>query len=486
MYKFIVALSIAFTFTPVFAQNINYSQYKDAPFYINPALVASSSDISVSVIHRSQTLTESLKYNTTAASFSMPLLDAKKTKRWGGWGLSVLNDEVKGGLAFRTQGVSALYAYNLPVALRHYVGMGLQAGYFQRSVSMGGLTTSNQWTNTAGFVPSMGTGETLADGSKDYFSLALGFVYYKEDVHHRQVAKFGLAAFNVNQPDVSFTDARDVVPLKLTAHGSLALMEIGKILLQGEMLYYRENNKNTFHIGPRATYYFDASQPMKGSMDVKAGYRVNNAITAEVQVHQPNFTVGFAYDFGIYSNESYRRPNDVPEFLFTYKRFIGKKTKAKTPDQYTSMGEVRDFYFLEKKSPSSSSREEKQEVDSDRDSIYLAKSFKLKHDFKFGFNEASLNDESKAYLDDLVILLQGNPAIHLEVIGHTDNVGSSAGNKTVSMQRAQIVIDYLIDKGIAPDKLTAIAMSDKQPLVKNDNEASKALNRRVEFVIYNR
>lgn len=483
MYKLIIVLSIAFACTPVLSQNINYSQYKDAPFYVNPALIASSSDMSFSVIHRSQTLTESLKYNTTAASFSMPLMDAKKTKRWGGFGLSALNDEVKGGLAFRTQGVSALYAYNLPVALRQYVGMGLQAGYFQRNVSMGGLTTSNQWTNASGFVPSMGTGESLVDGTKDYFSLALGFVYYKEDINQRQVAKFGFAAFNVNQPDISLTEARDVVPLKITAHGSLALKEMGKILLQGEILYYRENNKNTFHIGPRATYYFDASQPMKGSIDVKAGYRVNNAITTEIQIHQPNFTVGFAYDFGIYTKESYRRPNDVPEFLFTYKRFIGKKIKAKKIDKYTSMGEVRDFYFTEKKNGTSYSEDPKQEDVSDRDTI---NSFKLKHDFKFGFNEASLNEESKAYLDDLAILLQSNASIHLDVIGHTDNVGSSAANKKVSMQRAQIVIDYLVEKGIAEEKLKAIAMSDKQPLVKNTSEASKALNRRVEFVVYNR
>jgi type IX secretion system PorP/SprF family membrane protein len=471
------------------SQNINYSQYKDAPNFTNPALIAASSDINFSVMHRSQTLTESLKYNTTSALFTMPLLNAKKTKRWGGWGLSVLNDEVKGGLAFRTQGITALYAYNLPIAIRQYIGFGMQVGYFQRNVSMGGLATSNQWVNNVGYVPSMGTGETLVDGSKGYLNLSAGFLYYKEDQVGRQTARFGVAAFNVNQPDVSFTNSRDIIPLKVTAHGNLALVELQHILIQGEALYYRENNKNTFHLGARASYYFDPSNPAKGSVDLKAGYRVNNAITTEVQLHQPNFTIGFAYDFGVYSKESYRRPNDVPEFLFSYKKFIGKKTpKTKKAESYTSMGTVRDFYFNEKKSkPSGKVLEDVKNHFDEADTSTVNKGvFKLKHDFKFGFNESTLNEESKAYLDDMVTLLQGNENVHLEVIGHTDNVGSSSANKNVSMRRAQVVVDYLVEKGIDPAKLAAIGRSDKEPLLKNDSEAAKALNRRVEFVIYNR
>jgi OOP family OmpA-OmpF porin len=164
---------------------------------------------------------------------------------------------------------------------------------------------------------------------------------------------------------------------------------------------------------------------------------------------------------------------------------MGKKpAKAKKAADYNTVGEVRDFYFNEKSNKSSKTLA-KADPSEESDSL-PDQSFKLKHDFKFGFNESTLNDESKAYLDDLIVLLQGNANARLEVIGHTDNVGSSAANKNVSMQRAQVVVDYLVEKGIDPSKLKAIAMSDKKPLVKNNSEAAKALNRRVEFVIYNR
>ena len=470
------------------AQNISYSQYQNAAFVTNPALIGSSNAISGSVIHRSQTLTESLKYNSTLAMFSMPLLDAKKTRRWGGWGLSILNDEVKGGIDFRTQGISAVYAYNLPVSFNQYIALGMQAGVYQRNVSMKGLSTSSQWLDNVGYVPSASTGEALADGRKNYLSISAGALYYKEGADGIPLIRLGVAAFNVNKPDVSITDNKDLIPMKITAHGNVALMEVNTIRIQGEALYYRDNAKNTFHLGARASYYFSSHDLSKGSIDFKAGYRVNNAITTEVQLHQPNFTIGFAYDFGISSKESYRSPNDVPEFLFTLKKLIGgKKTKAvKKSSNYSTIGKVKDFYFDKPNDESTDVKSKNGNSSNDDDSSVAKKVFKLKHDFKFGFNESTLNEESKAYLDDMVALLDANAEMKLEVQGHTDNVGSEAANQKVSMQRAQVVVEYLIAQGVNANKLKAVAMGDSVPLVSNKNEAGRSLNRRVEFIVYNK
>lgn len=475
------------------AQNVNYSQYSDASFFLNPALVASKSEVSLSIIHRSQPLTELLRYNTSSVMLVTPLLDTRQSRRWGGWGLSLLNDEVKGGLDLRTQGISGAYAYNLPVAQRHYFSFGAQAGYYQRTIALNGLSTSSQWVNTMGYVPGLGMNENMEDGRKNFLSLSTGFLYYMEDDDQRHIAKVGVAAGNINQPSVSLTSGKDIIPLKISAHGSVALLKSKDMLVQAEMLFYRENYLNTYHVGARASYYFENKNPFipirTGSVDFKAGYRVNNAITTEMQFHQPNFTVAFAYDFGIASNRSYRSPNDVVEILFSLRKIIGSKKRAMTKrtESYSSLGKVREFYFGESASSSNGDTQTTKAKNSVADTTVIREgTFKLKHDFKFGFNEASLNEESKAYLDDMVVLLKGNNSIELEVIGHTDNVGSSAANKQVSMDRAQVVIDYLIRKGIDPVKLKATAKGAKEPLMPNDNEANRALNRRVEFVIYNR
>lgn len=474
-------------------QNINYSQYRNAPFFVNPSLVGTKSEVALSVMHRSQTLTEVQKYNTSSLMIVSPLMNAKKTRRWGGWGLSVLNDELKGDFDFRTQGIAGAYAYNLLVSSKAFISFGMQAGYFQRKISLEGLTTSNQWVDNVGLVPSLGTGETMTDGRKNYMSISSGAVFYVEDDNHRPVASVGIGAFNVNKPDLAMSDGADVLPVKITAHGNASLMSSDKMLIQGEMLYYHENNKSTFYPGARLSYYFSNKNPFDplqdGSLDIKAGYRVNNAITTELQFHQPGFTIGFSYDFGVASKGSYRSPNDVIEFLFSLRKVIGgmRKSKPKRPETYTTIGKVRDFYSG--KSPTATRDGDQSETTPDtaatKKPLAAQSSFKLKHDFKFGFNDAALNAESKAYLDDMVALMNGNKNIRLEIIGHTDNIGTPAANRKMSFERAQVVIDYLIQKGIAPEKLTATPMGAKEPLVPNDNEANRALNRRVEFVIYN-
>src|SRR5690606_28403284 len=59
-----------------------------------------------------------------------------------------------------------------------------------------------------------------------------------------------------------------------------------------------------------------------------------------------------------------------------------------------------------------------------------------------------LKKESKVELDKLVHFLSENPSLKIEVSGHTDNVGSDASNLTLSKNRANSVVNYLIEKGI--------------------------------------
>ncbi len=85
--------------------------------------------------------------------------------------------------------------------------------------------------------------------------------------------------------------------------------------------------------------------------------------------------------------------------------------------------------------------------------------------------------ESFAQLNKVINLLKKDAKMHLEVNGHTDNNGSKEQNKTLSLDRAKTVADYLISKGIKADRITYNGFGDTKPI--SDN---KALNRRVEFV----
>jgi outer membrane protein OmpA-like peptidoglycan-associated protein/tetratricopeptide (TPR) repeat protein len=101
----------------------------------------------------------------------------------------------------------------------------------------------------------------------------------------------------------------------------------------------------------------------------------------------------------------------------------------------------------------------------------------------FETNKWELKPESMIELDRLVALLKGNPEKKIEIGGHTDNVGSDEANLTLSNNRAQSVVDYLIKKGIATTRLTAKGYGETMPIATNDTDAGRAKNRRTEFKV---
>ncbi|HAN78900.1 MAG TPA: hypothetical protein DCQ31_14630 [Bacteroidales bacterium] len=83
----------------------------------------------------------------------------------------------------------------------------------------------------------------------------------------------------------------------------------------------------------------------------------------------------------------------------------------------------------------------------------------------YDFNKAELRPESMIALDKLVETLNDNPNITIELAAHTDYVGSDEDNLDLSQRRAQSVVDYLIEKGISSDRLTARGYGETKPKV---------------------
>ncbi len=83
----------------------------------------------------------------------------------------------------------------------------------------------------------------------------------------------------------------------------------------------------------------------------------------------------------------------------------------------------------------------------------------------YDFAKWDLRPESMVSLDNLVETLNDNPNVTIELMSHTDSRGTPADNLELSQKRAQSVVDYLISKGIAPDRLQARGYGESQPKV---------------------
>ena len=99
----------------------------------------------------------------------------------------------------------------------------------------------------------------------------------------------------------------------------------------------------------------------------------------------------------------------------------------------------------------------------------------------FASNSSKIDVSSYEELDKLIAYLIKTPNLQIEIQGHTDDVGTDLDNKILSNERAKAVYDYLISK--VSNKLRYIGYGETQPMVPNDSEKSRSLNRRTSFVI---
>jgi len=102
-------------------------------------------------------------------------------------------------------------------------------------------------------------------------------------------------------------------------------------------------------------------------------------------------------------------------------------------------------------------------------------------DVLFDFNKYDIKPQFYGLLNEAATVFEKNPSIRVEIEGNTDNIGKAAYNKKLSLKRAEAVMNYLINKGIAKDRLSAKGYGFTKPIATNSTEEGRALNRRVEL-----
>ena len=98
-------------------------------------------------------------------------------------------------------------------------------------------------------------------------------------------------------------------------------------------------------------------------------------------------------------------------------------------------------------------------------------------------SKAALLPESYPELDRLVRIMKDNRTLEIQLEGHTDGRGDPRANLALSEERVEAVKQYLISKGISEKRIVGKGFGGARPMVANDTEENRQLNRRVEFKI---
>ena len=101
----------------------------------------------------------------------------------------------------------------------------------------------------------------------------------------------------------------------------------------------------------------------------------------------------------------------------------------------------------------------------------------------FEYDRTDFMPRALIQLDQLLAFLHKYPTMHVEIIGHTDNMGTDEYNQDLSMRRSAAVVNWLVKKGISRSRLTSSGFGSKQPVTTNATSLGRSQNRRVEIKV---
>ncbi|WP_310620496.1 OmpA family protein [Flexibacterium corallicola] len=107
----------------------------------------------------------------------------------------------------------------------------------------------------------------------------------------------------------------------------------------------------------------------------------------------------------------------------------------------------------------------------------------MPNEITFGVDQVALSPRAMQVLTSVALVGKKFDRTRLNVVGHTDNTGSAQHNLELSQRRAQVVSAYLMNQGIAPQRLSSVGYGMTNPIASNNTAAGRAANRRVEIIL---
>ncbi|WP_051295931.1 PorP/SprF family type IX secretion system membrane protein [Eisenibacter elegans] len=500
------------------AQDIRYMQYHLSPLQTNPAMVGAENQKQFILNYQQYNVGTGAAFVSPTASILLPLIrynEAKKASyRWGGVGFGVISDQTGQNGILQTNGITGALAINFPIPLPDglavvedsYLSIGAQASYFMRGINTAAITTGRQF-QFGRVDPTLPTGEQF-DNERAMFPLFnAGVFWYTQDRFQEQMTTFiGFSVSNINQPQVAIIGfgqqnelGVDRLPMMLSATAGVSFFKTGLVSVMPNARWISQGGANQISAGSLFRIQPQSGKLLDKKFNLGAWYNTLTAnASVSTEVHMPMWNdkrkdnsggdmfIALAYDLPSF-DQGLRIPNGNRWEITVGLKFgrrkiiLDKPIEIKPPTDEDRLAAIK---------PDTTGGNDGNDGKGDNNSIRELLSDKDLELFNyrgyFSYLTDTVNTTTAELLDEIAEIMRKYPTLRIEISGHSCSLTKDEReNAQLSLRRAKAGKEYLVKRGVAPNRIETASYGANQPIASNDTEFGRIKNRRIDFRILN-
>lgn len=274
-----------------FSQDFQFSQYYQAPLYLNPGFTGITQQQRVAINHRVQWPNLPQAFTTYAASYDI-FVDELRS----GFGLQITNDRM-GSAGWQTTNVNVLYSFKVKLTEKLVFSPGLVFGYGTNGIDRSKLKFGD------GFDP-----EEQRLGRQSFFDVGAGFLLYSRSIW------LGASFHHLNKPNISMMGTEDRLPMRMTIHGGMRLnLSGGGLRPRGARMSYLTPSfiyrtqgpafsqldiGMNYHIDPVSVGVYYRGKPYQRNVAENPGMQ-QDAVILALGMYFKKIVIGYSYDFTV-------------------------------------------------------------------------------------------------------------------------------------------------------------------------------------------
>ncbi|MGV3632215.1 MAG: PorP/SprF family type IX secretion system membrane protein [Bacteroidota bacterium] len=323
-----LALGLLAALNGMAQQDKHFSMFAESPVYINPA-TAGFSDGGIQLFSNYRTQWGSISdnpYKTTTVGADWRMME---DEGFMGAGVNFLND-VAGDGRYKINEIAVPVSYAIKLAKKRHLAIGLQPGWYQRSLQNDNLTWDNQWTGTE-FNTSLPNNETVLQDNRtvNRFDISAG-AYYNAVLSKQNRISLGMSFSHLGGQKVNFTTLDSRLYRKLIFHGQFVYSTSDEFSVIPAFYTFFQGPNREFTLGSNFRYLVKGSAFSDDALEWTAlslgvYYRTGDALLVNLMCDIQGFSLGASYDLNTSGLSLASSGNGALEFFLRYRMKSGKK-----------------------------------------------------------------------------------------------------------------------------------------------------------------